>query len=102
MECEAKERFEIVKSCRALALVRPANDASFIGDLIDIGVVERERIETARGASLPCAILDKSTEDLSIDISRYGIKRFDLGKADWGSQFSAWFNEIRVPPPGGV
>ena len=46
--------------CEALALLRPDDGDRFVGDLLDIGVDERARIADARGAPLPCAVLDKT------------------------------------------
>jgi hypothetical protein len=92
---ESKARFEAAKRCDALALVRPESDDNFIGDLLDIGVDERERIQTARGAPLPCAVFDRSGAALPIDVSPYGIKRFDLSQTNWAPEFSAWLDSAR-------
>ena len=93
---ESKARFEAVKRCDALALVRPENDDNFIGDLLDIGVDERERIQSARGAPLPCAVFDRSGAALPIDVSPYGIKRFDLAQPNWAPEFSSWLDSART------
>jgi hypothetical protein len=97
---ESKARFELAKRCDALALVRPDSDDRFVGDLLDIGVDERERIQAARGAPLPCAVFDRSGADFPIDVSPYGIKRFDLASTDWDAAFTAWLRETRIPRPG--
>jgi hypothetical protein len=90
---ESRARIETAKRCDALALVRADGDERFIGDLLEIGVDERERIQSARGTPLPCAVLDLSGQDLPIDVSSYGIKRFDVGHDDWRSQFHGWLNQ---------
>jgi hypothetical protein len=87
---EGKARFEAAKRCDALALIRCDDNEGFIGDLIDVGVDERERIQSARGTPLPCAVLDQSGIPLPIDVSAYGIERFDLSHANWRSEFGAW------------
>ena len=53
---------EAAKRCEAMALLRVDDGERFIGDLLDIGVSERERIAAARGAPMPCAVLDKTGE----------------------------------------
>lgn len=98
---EAKARFEAAKRCDALALVRADANEGFIGDLLDIGIDERERIQTARGSPLPCAVLDRSGEPLPIDVSAYGIKRFDLADESWKGEFGAWLEDARGSAPGG-
>jgi len=90
---ESKARFEAARRCDALALVRADGDESFIGELLDIGVDERERIQTARGSSLPCAVFDGSGTDLPIDVSPYGIQRFDVADANWGTAFREWLDQ---------
>jgi hypothetical protein len=97
---EAKARFEAAKRCDALALVRTDDGEGFIGDLLDIGVDERQRIQSARGTSLPCAVLDQSGAPLPIDISAFGIERFDLGHENWQSKFGAWLEDVRGPSAG--
>jgi hypothetical protein len=87
---ESRARIEAAKRCHALALVRGDGDERFIGDLLEIGVDERERIQSAREAPLPCAVLDRSGQMLPIDVSGYGIQRFDLANEDWRSQFHGW------------
>jgi hypothetical protein len=97
---EAAARIETARRCEALVLLRPDGDENFVGDLLDIGVDERERIMDARGAPLPCAVLDKSGEGLPIDVGRYGIERFDAKRPDWRSQFRAWLDASRASPAG--
>jgi hypothetical protein len=94
---ETKARFETAKRCDALALIRGDDDGSFIGDLIDVGVDERERIQSARGTPLPCAVLDRSGVPLPIDVSAYGIQRFDLGHENWRSEFRTWLDGVSTP-----
>jgi hypothetical protein len=92
---ESRARIETAKRCDALALIRGDGDERFIGDLLEIGVDERERIQAARGAPLPCAVLDRSGQTLPIDVSGYGIERFDLGRDDWRGQFHLWLDQAR-------
>lgn len=87
---EASARRETVKRCDALALVRSDANDSFIGDLFDIGIDERERIQAERGSLLPCAVLDRSGEALPVDVSAFGIKRFDIARTNWQSEFGDW------------
>jgi hypothetical protein len=98
---ESRARIETAKRCDALALVRGDGDERFIGDLIEIGVDERERIQSARGASLPCAVLDRSGGMLPIDVSGYGIERFDLADANWRGKFHGWLDLARAQPVTG-
>jgi TIR domain-containing protein len=95
---ESRARIETAKRCDALALVRADRDEKFIGDLLEIGVDERERIQSARGAPLPCAVLDRSGENLPIDVSSYGIERFDVGRDDWRGKFQSWLKQARESP----
>jgi hypothetical protein len=95
---ESRARIETAKRCDALALVRGDGDERFIGDLLEIGVDERERIQSARGASLPCAVLDHSGRMLPIDVSDYGIERFDLTDNDWRGKFHGWLDQARAQP----
>lgn len=98
---EAKARFETAKRCDALALVRADANEGFIGDLLEIGVDERERIQSARGAPLPCAVLDQSGTPLPIDVSAFGIERFDLGNENWKGEFGNWLAQVRRTSVGG-
>jgi hypothetical protein len=95
---ESRTRIEAAKRCDALALVRGDGDERFIGDLLEIGVDERERIQVARGAPLPCAVLDRSSQMLSIDVSGYGIQRFDLADGDWLGKFHGWLHKEHAWP----
>jgi hypothetical protein len=95
---EANVRLEAAKRCEALTLLRVPDADKFVGDLLDIGVTERERIVAARGAPLPCAVFDKSGADLPIDITGYGIERFDVTQAGWHGQFRSWLDASRVLP----
>lgn len=99
---EAKARFETARRCDAMALVRVDTNEGFIGDLLEIGVDERERIQSARGSMLPCAVLDQSGAPLPIDVSPFGIRRFDLGRQDWQTDFSTWLEDVRRPGAGGL
>jgi hypothetical protein len=89
---ESKTRIETAKRCQAMALVRADSSENFIGDLLDIGIDERERIQTARGTPLPCAVLDGSGEGLPIDVTPFGIRRFDLGNGNWRNEFRVWLD----------
>ena len=93
---EAKLRIEAVKRCEALVLLRVGNDERFVGDLLEIGVQERERVAYARGAPLPCAVLDVTGRELPIDLSALGIERFDVNEPDWRSRFLSWI--IMIAP----
>jgi TIR domain len=93
---EANIRLEAAKSCEALTLLRVPGAEKFVGDLLDIGVSERERIVMARGAPLPCAVFDKTGADLPIDIAGYGIERFDVTQAEWHGQFRSWLDASYV------
>lgn len=96
---ESRARIEAAKRCDALALVRADDDEGFIGDLLDIGIDERERIQAARGTPLPCAVLDRSGHVLPIDVSGRGIERFDLAQDDWHGKFVGWLDRARHSQP---
>ena len=70
----------------------------FIDELNEIGIDERERIEAARGVPLPCAVLDRSGQNMPVDMSGFGIARFDLGRDDWRGKFHVWFDQARARP----
>jgi TIR domain len=91
-QLESRERVGMAKGCDALALLRADEGERFREDLLDIGVDERKRMSDVRGAPLPCAVLDKTGEDLPIDVAPFGIERFDVNRADWRSQFRAWLD----------
>lgn len=95
---ESRARIESAKRCDALALLRGDGDECFIDDLFEIGVDERERIQNARGAPLPCAVLDRSGQYLPVDLSGFGIERFDLGHDDWRGKFHGWLDQARARP----
>jgi len=97
---EAKTRVEAAKRCEALALLRVDDGDRFVGDLLDIGVNERERISGARGAPMPCAVLDKTGEGLPIDVSPFGIECFDVNLTDWHNRFRDWLDWWRARPAG--
>ncbi|UGY16749.1 toll/interleukin-1 receptor domain-containing protein [Bradyrhizobium septentrionale] len=96
---ESRARVETAKRCSALVLLRGDGSESFVGDLLDIGVDERERIQAARGSPLPCAVLDQSGEPLPLDVSRFGIERFDICDASWRDNFGGWLAEVRQTLP---
>jgi hypothetical protein len=93
---ESKARITAVHYCDALALLRPSADPAFVGDLLDVGVDERERIGPARGAPLPCAVLDRSGAPLEVDAAHFGIERFELGNPQWLATFLAWIGRRRA------
>jgi TIR domain len=94
---EAREiRLEAAKRCEALALLRLESGERFVGDLLDIGVSERERIATARGSPMPCAVLDKAGGNLPIDVGAFGIERFDINRTGWRGEFRQWLDASRV------
>ncbi|MBV8443215.1 MAG: hypothetical protein JO312_22095, partial [Hyphomicrobiales bacterium] len=64
----------------------------FLDDLLGIGIEERKRISGARGAPLPCAVLDKTREDLPIEIAPFGIERFDVNQPGWNNRFRSWLD----------
>ncbi len=97
---EARERMEAARRCEALALLRVADGERFVGDLLDIGVDERKRIADARGAPLPCAVLDKTGENLPIDVAPFGIACFDVTRTDWRGRFRSWLDAARSSPAG--
>ena len=93
---DSAARVEAAKRCEALALLRVDDGERFVGDLLDIGVDERDRIADARGAPLPCAVLDKTGADLPIDVEPFGIKRFDLTNENWRGDFRQWLDASRA------
>ena len=93
---DATMRMETAKRCEALALLRTEDAGDrFVGDLVDIGVDERERIANARGTPLPCAVLDKTGGELPIDGSMFGIEHFDVNRPNWRGQFREWLDAAR-------
>jgi hypothetical protein len=92
---ESRSRMRDARRCSALALLRGDGDKRFIDDLYEIGVDERERIQSALGIPLPCAVLDRSGRSLAFDLSGYGIARFDLGRDDWRGAFRGWLDQGR-------
>jgi hypothetical protein len=98
---EAKARFETAKHCDALVLLRTDASPTFLGDLLQIGVDEREQIRSARKSALPCAVLDLSGQPLPLDVSTFGIKRFDLTRQNWSTEFAAWLEDVRRSGTGG-
>jgi hypothetical protein len=90
---ESAERINKATRCEALALLRADGDVKFIGDLIDIGLDERDRIESARGKPLPCAVLDRSGEPPPIDLRSHGIQHFDICNSDWRTKFRGWLDQ---------
>jgi TIR domain len=93
---DSSARMETAKRCEALALLRADDGERFVGDLLDIGVDERERIANARGAPLPCAVLDKTGTNLPIDVSSFDIERFDVNQENWRGEFRLWLDAARA------
>jgi hypothetical protein len=40
-------------------------------------------------------VLDQSGQGLPIDVSGYGIERFDVGREDWRGQFQGWLKQAQ-------
>jgi hypothetical protein len=97
---ESGARMEAAKRCSALALLRSQDADRFVGDLIDIGVDERARIEDARGAPLPCAVLDNTGMSTPINVAPFGIERFDINRENWRSEFRHWLDSACPQPVG--
>jgi len=92
---DAKVRIEAAKRCDALALLRVDDSERFVGDLFEIGVDECGRIATARGAPMPCAVLDKTGEGLPVDVSAFNIEHFDVNRESWHGAFREWLDAAR-------
>jgi hypothetical protein len=60
--------------------------------ILDIGVDERARIADARGAPLPCAVLDKTGTRMPLDVTSFGIEHFDIGRENWRGEFRQWLD----------
>jgi len=97
---ESGARMATAQRCEALALLRPDDGDRFVGDLLDIGVDERERIANARGAPMPCAVLDKTGQGLPIDVTPFGIEHFDVNRADWRGAFRQGLDPARAGRAG--
>jgi hypothetical protein len=93
---ESKARITAVRYCDALALLRPSADPAFVGDPLDVGVDERERVRVVRGAPLPCAVLDRSGAPMEVDVARFGIECFELGNPQWPAAFLTWIGRHRA------
>src|SRR5262249_34517028 len=83
-------RMQRARSCDVLGLIRPAADADFTSELLDIAVDEREQIAAVRGAPLPCAVFDGYGRQLPSFATRFGLQGFDLRTPEWAEAFSAW------------
>jgi hypothetical protein len=89
---ESEQRIQLARRCDALALLRAVDDG-FYGDLLDVGIDDRERITADRGRALPCAVLDAAAEPLPTIASTYGIERFRLDQPNWKPAFRSWLDE---------
>jgi TIR domain len=100
MKQDSDLRIEVAKRCEALAVVRADNSERSCADLLTIGYDERERIAIARGAPIPCAVLDRTSERMPFDVSAFGIDRFDVNKDTWRGEFRQWLADVRAPLRG--
>jgi TIR domain len=91
---ESRSRIEAAQRCDALTLLRASTDSDFEDELLDIAGDERERMSMARGAPLPCAVLDASRAPFPMaDFARSNsIALFTLGDPAWSSSLKAWVN----------
>jgi hypothetical protein len=89
---ESTLRIDTAKDCDALALLRVDDSERFFHELKEIGVDERERIGSKRGAPLPCAVLDKTGKALPEAVSQFGINCFDVNRDTWRSEFRRWLD----------
>jgi hypothetical protein len=94
---EDGNRLGKARECEALALLRANGGDRFRYDLQYIGIEQRKGLQGARGAPMPCAVLDKTGESLPFDVTPFGIERFDLSGAEWRGKFREWI-EARAPP----
>jgi hypothetical protein len=99
---EDSGRLNEARTCEALALLRAVGGDRFRDDLLYVGVTERERIAGARGAPLPCAVLDATSESLPIDVVPFGIERFDVNQTGWLGHFRGWLDAAGAPTAGSV
>jgi hypothetical protein len=88
----------MARRCDALLLLRAPDSDRFEDDFWDIGVDECECINALRGAPLPCAVLDKTGRDLPLDVSPWGIARFDVNRESWRHDFRSWLDQSRAAP----
>jgi hypothetical protein len=94
---ETKRRITMAKHCEALALLRAGDEDRFVDDLLGIGVNERKELSGARGAPLPCAVLDTIGGGLPIDVELFDIERFDVNHPEWRGRFRTWLDASRGP-----
>jgi hypothetical protein len=95
---EDSNRIGKARECEALALLRVNRGDRFRYDLQYIGIEQRKGLAGARGAPMPCAVLDKTGEGLPFDVAPFGIERFDLNRAAWRGEFREWIDAARAPP----
>jgi hypothetical protein len=94
MENESRTRIAMAKRCEALAFVNADHQSVIIDDFLQVCVDERERIEAARGAPLPCVVLDHSGGHLPFAPSEWGAGHIDVTQAGWQGEFRKWFNHV--------
>ena len=97
---DAGARIETARRCDALALMRPDADDDFVDDFYSFGVDERERIAIARGAPMPCAILDGSGTKMPFSASDFDVERFDIKDDGWRGRFKQWLDGVRAQTTG--
>ena len=95
---EDGNRIGKARECEALALLRVNGGDRFRYDLQYIGIEQRKGLQGARGAPMPCAVLDKTGKSLPFDVTPFGIERFDLSRAEWRGKFRRWIEAARAPP----
>jgi hypothetical protein len=97
---EDSNRIGKARECEALALLRVNGGDRFRYDLQYIGIEQPKGLSGARGAPMPCAVLDKTGGSLPFDVAPFGIECFDLNRAEWHGKFREWIDASRVAPPG--
>jgi hypothetical protein len=94
---EDRNRIGEARQCEALALLRADSGDRFVDDLQYVGIEQRKGLMGARGALMPCAVLDKTGESLPFDVAPFGIERFDVNQTDWRGHFRVWLDSAHAP-----
>ncbi len=95
---DAAARLERARRCEALALLRDGDDERFVWDFLDIADDERRRMEVARGAPMPCAVLDRTGANLPVELTPYtDVTHFDITRGEWRGQFRQWLDASGGP-----